>query len=167
MKSNLKLIAHKRINYPTHELLGNIKINEPKTFNGDLHITLDNRTKHGLAFEYAKLEQYDQSSITNDPDWVKELISITGEVNRLRWSKLNANKELDWHIDPADWDRFVINVNVSSICEIKTHKETISFIMKPGEIWYLNTSWSHRIINNNPINRVALLGNFTREDQHA
>ena len=85
----------------------------------------------------------------------------------MRWSKLNANKELDWHIDPADWDRFVINVNVSSICEIKTHKETISFIMKPGEIWYLNSSWPHRIINNNPINRVALLGNFTREDQHA
>jgi hypothetical protein len=164
MRRDLKQLAHKRRHYPTHKLLGTISVNEPETFNGDLHLTLDNRTRHGLDFEYAKLSKYNQASIAEDQEWIDSLTSITGEVNRLRWSKLCAEETLDWHIDPADWDRFVISVNVSSICELKTHKELISFTMNPGEVWYLNSCWSHRVVNNNPVERIALLGNFTLHD---
>jgi len=32
--------------------------------------------------------------------------------------------------------------------------------MKPGELWYLNSNWEHRVDNNGSVTRIAVLGCF-------
>ena len=37
--------------------------------------------------------------------------------------------------------------------------------MKPGEIWFINTGWTHRVVTKEKVRRVAIFGfNFNDVD---
>ena len=85
---------------------------------------------------------------------------LSSKVYRLRYAKILKDDELGYHIDQPDLDRFVMVVDGEHIAEIDTDKEVFQQVMKPGEVWYMNTSWKHRVVNSGNKERIALLGCF-------
>ena len=83
------------------------------------------------------------------------------QIYRLRISGMPAGHELNWHID-SDTSvvcraQICLTEN-DSVFEFKRKGVVESFTMKPGEMWFVNTGWSHRVIAGKTSRRVAIFG---------
>jgi hypothetical protein len=80
---------------------------------------------------------------------------------RFRLSEMASNHSLNWHID-ADTSvicRAQICLNeTDSTYEVKDKDSEYKLTMKPGEIWFINTGWTHRVVTRNDMRRVAIFG---------
>ena len=85
---------------------------------------------------------------------------IGGKCYRLRYSTLEPGAILDWHMDQPNIDRFVIVLQGSQRFEIERRKNIFHEIMQPGDVWYINSNWNHRVVNEVKEKRLALLGCF-------
>ena len=143
-----------------------------------LQDTLQLRDKNGTGYDVDKLYHYNHSVIQhcgriNEPettDYVnvypeylslhKNVSNILGNVYRMRWARLESNKTLDWHIDPPTGDRFIFMIKGEHTVSINDEKTIHEQIMLPGEIWYINSNWFHKVTNHSAFDRFAILGCF-------
>jgi len=142
-----------------------------------LQDTLQLRTNNGIDYDVSKLQSYNHSNIqyTTDPEpetinyncvypeyqlLVNDIQTTIGNTYRMRWAKLNGGEVLDWHMDPPTGDRFIIVVRGSHEVQFDVKGKIVSQQMGPGEIWYINSNWYHRVINNSLDDRYAILGCF-------
>lgn len=171
---------------PAFKLLGNMPVEnyvnmtrQARAWN--LQDTLQLRDKNGTGYDLEKLQYYNHSIIqhsgrkqnpeANDyvnvyPEYTnlhQNVCNILGNVYRMRWAKLEKNKTLDWHIDPPTGDRFIFMIEGTHTVEININDKILSQKMIPGEIWFINSNWYHRVINNSNTDRYAILGCFTYE----
>lgn len=89
------------------------------------------------------------------------LNSLFDKTYRFRLSEMKGDHELNWHID-ADTSvicraQICLNVN-DSIFEFKDKEGVKSLQMQPGEVWFINTGWNHRVITGQITRRSAILG---------
>lgn len=179
--SNKKTILLRRKN-PPFKLLGDISPNYCLEFtkhiqNWSLMDTLKLRDKNNTGYDTSRLKCYNHSNIQytthQEPETtdynliykeytplVKHIQTVISDTYRMRWAKLDAGSTLDWHMDPPTGDRFIIVVKGSHECQIKLKDKVETQEMNPGEIWYLNSNWYHRVINTTQQDRYAILGCF-------
>ena len=93
---------------------------------------------------------------------VKDEVSymLQSPVCRMRYSKILKNDILDYHIDQPGKDRFIMVIEGEHIMHIKTRKGNFQQLMLPGEVWYINSNWEHKVENIGKQERLALLGCF-------
>ena len=89
------------------------------------------------------------------------LDSMFSATHRFRLSEMTGDHELNWHID-ADTSvscraQICLNHN-DSIFEFKDKEGVKSLQMQPGEVWFINTGWNHRVVSGDITRRVALIG---------
>ena len=86
--------------------------------------------------------------------------TIGGRCYRLRYSTLEPGAVLDWHMDQPTLDRFIIVLSGKQRYEVVKRGEPHHVIQEPLDVWYINASWEHRVLNMQNEIRVALLGCF-------
>ncbi len=89
------------------------------------------------------------------------LSSLFHNTYRFRLSEMSGNHELNWHID-ADTSvicraQICLNHN-DSIFEFKDREGVKSLKMQPGEVWFINTGWNHRVVSGDITRRTAIIG---------
>jgi hypothetical protein len=97
---------------------------------------------------------------------LQALNSLFKNTYRFRLSEMKGNHELNWHID-ADTSvicraQICLNHN-DSIFEFKDKEGIKSLQMQPGEVWFINTGWNHRVVSGDITRRTAIIG-FHFED---
>ena len=182
-----RLNFKKRSEYPVLHNYGNISntsLNSLRQLFGTVTSTLgqslDLREAHGLPRDTEDfVKGYDQLNIQkkiNDTDdiesnytivpdtfeWAHSEITslLKSDVCRMRYATLEPGAVLDYHIDQPIYDRFILVIEGEHTVSIKKRKELITQVMKPGELWYLNSNWEHRVDNNGSVTRIAVLGCF-------
>jgi len=187
MDETSKKFAYNRIKKPLYHYYGDLS-NETleyfkSSFDNSLD-TLDNakalRDKNGLDDGYREfLENYSQYDIQfkesdefgDERDYkmfkqvhkkyLEEIAIMLGSlVYRTRYATIKAGEILPWHVDQPTLDRWCIVLEGEQTFEIKMRNKTEPQIMLPGQIWYINSSWEHRVINTGNEERLALLGCF-------
>jgi hypothetical protein len=88
-------------------------------------------------------------------------IPFFNKIYRLRISEMAPNHEMNWHID-TDTSvicraQICLNKN-DSIFQFNRRGVIEEFTMQPGEIWFINTGWLHRVVSKNNIRRSAIFG---------
>jgi oxalate decarboxylase/phosphoglucose isomerase-like protein (cupin superfamily) len=82
-------------------------------------------------------------------------------IYRLRISEMMGEHEMNWHIDQDTSvicrAQLCLNDN-DSVFQFKRKGKIEEFSMKPGEIWFINTGWSHRVVTNTKLRRSAIFG---------
>lgn len=130
-------------------------------------------------YEEKYLEDYDQydiqlkqsdavdseGSYTITPDdfmIVRDEVSylLQSPVCRMRYATLEVDSELEYHIDQPGKDRFIMVVEGEQAVYIKDKAGVHIQVMKPGEVWYINSNWEHKVDNIGKQQRLALLGCF-------
>lgn len=86
--------------------------------------------------------------------------TIGNRCYRLRYSTLEPGAVLDWHMDQPTLDRFIIVLSGKQRYEVIKRGEPHHIVQEPGDVWYINSSWEHRVLNMQNEIRVALLGCF-------
>jgi len=89
------------------------------------------------------------------------LADLFHNTYRFRLSEMTGGHELNWHID-ADTSvicraQICLNHN-DSIFEFKDKEGIKSLKMKPGEVWFINTGWNHRVVSGDTTRRTAIIG---------
>lgn len=82
-------------------------------------------------------------------------------VYRFRMSEMKGDHELNWHID-TDTSvicraQICLNEN-DSVLEFRDKEGVHQLCMKPGEMWFINTGWNHRVVNGSTPRRSAIFG---------
>jgi hypothetical protein len=111
--------------------------------------------------EYAYTEWVDPPLFT-----MLDLEKYFKNIYRFRLAEMYPGHELNWHID-SDTSvicRAQICLEYSdSTLEFKTREGEYRLTMLPGEIWFINTGWSHRAVSCDKPKRSAIFG-FHYED---
>lgn len=182
-----KKFAHNRIKKPLYHYYGTLSAEAlehfKSMFDGSVD-TLDNakalRDNSGLDDGYRDfLENYSQFDIQFKKDdefgderdykmfsedhkpHLEEIAIMLGSLlYRTRYATIKAGDILPWHVDQPTMDRWCIVLEGEQTFEIKMRNKTEPQRMLPGEIWFINSSWEHRVINTGNEERLALLGCF-------
>ena len=86
---------------------------------------------------------------------------LKSSICRMRYATIEKSNDLEYHIDQPGKDRFVMVIDGEHVVHVKAKNgKDISQLMLPGELWYLNSNWEHRVENTGPGQRLALLGCF-------
>jgi hypothetical protein len=83
------------------------------------------------------------------------------QIYRLRISEMAPGHEMNWHIDTdtSVMCRAQICLNKNdSVFQFKRRGVIEEFTMQPGEMWFINTGWLHRVISKNDTRRSAIFG---------
>lgn len=185
-----KLLVKKRMYYPLFKYYGNVTKNaleilkrEFSTTPSTLHTAVSLRLKQ-LPPEINNVDKndvrdYNQYDIQHrDPDdenieknykhcrpefqTVYDEISymLNSPICRMRYATIKKDDNLLYHIDQPGQDRFIMVVEGEQIVYWKTKDGEFQQLMKPGEVWYLNSNWEHMVENIGTQQRLALLGCF-------
>jgi hypothetical protein len=92
-----------------------------------------------------------------------EDVTIPGfnQIYRLRISEMAPGNEMNWHIDTdtSVMCRAQICLNDNdSVFQFKRRGVIEEFSMVPGEIWFINTGWLHRVVSGDRVRRSAIFG---------
>lgn len=106
----------------------------------------------------------DNFTVLNDifkPVYEEISYMLNSSICRMRYATIKNNDDLEYHIDQPGKDRFVMVVDGEHVIHIKAKNgKQIKQLMLPGELWYLNSNWEHKVENTGPKQRLALLGCF-------
>ena len=113
-----------------------------------------NVTKKNNHFidEYEVLEHYDQKHTNLE---LPSTFNVFGEIHDLRYGILEPNKVIPPHVDAPDGHRFIALLKGKHT--YITGDDKIE--MNQGELWFINSSFEHSIINSST-RRIAMLGKF-------
>jgi hypothetical protein len=81
------------------------------------------------------------------------------DVCRFRISETQPHYEIPWHIDTntsVACRAQICITNDDSKFEFKTRQGIKTLQMAPGELWFINTGWNHRVIANSQVRQVAI-----------
>jgi len=89
----------------------------------------------------------------------KILYELVPNHFRARVAILPPGEVLDWHIDSNTSYACRLQIPIIGSChwQIRRRKEIESKVLQPGEVWFTNTGFSHRVENNGTEDRVVLL----------
>ena len=118
-----------------------------------------NVTKKNNHFidEYEVLEHYDQKHTNLE---LPSTFNVFGEIHDLRYGILEPNKVIPPHVDAPDGHRFIALLKGKHT--YITGDDKIE--MNQGELWFINSSFEHSIINSST-RRIAMLGKFKDVDE--
>ena len=86
---------------------------------------------------------------------------LQSSICRMRYATIEKSNDLEYHIDQPGKDRFVMVIDGEHVVHVKAKNgKDIRRLMLPGELWYLNSNWEHRVENTGTGLRLALLGCF-------
>lgn len=86
---------------------------------------------------------------------------LKSPICRMRYASIEKNEDLLFHIDQPGKDRFVVVIEGEHVIHMKAADDTVTRqLMLPGEVWYLNSNWEHKVENTGDNKRLALLGCF-------
>jgi mannose-6-phosphate isomerase-like protein (cupin superfamily) len=187
MDEKSKKFAYNRIKKPLYHYFGNLEydtldffVNSFSGAQNTISNAMELRDKHGLDDGYRKfLENYGQYDIQFKKDdefgderdykmfseaakpYLEEIaIKFGALVYRTRYATIEPDDVLEWHVDQPTMDRWCIVLEGEQTFEIKTRQDIFPQKMMPGQIWFINSSWEHRVINTGNKRRLALLGCF-------
>jgi hypothetical protein len=95
------------------------------------------------------------------------LYSMFDNVYRFRMSVMSENHELNWHIDtdPSIMCRAQICLNnTDAQFEFKTKSGIQTLKMERGGLYFINTGWSHRVVNSSKSERIVAIFGFEFKD---
>lgn len=93
-------------------------------------------------------------------------IPFFNQIYRLRISEMAPGHEMNWHIDTdtSVMCRAQICLNKNdSVFQFKRRGIVEQFTMEPGEVWFINTGWLHRVVSGENVRRSAIFG-FDHKD---
>lgn len=93
-------------------------------------------------------------------------IPYFNQIYRLRISEMAPGHEMNWHIDTdtSVMCRAQICLNENdSVFQFKRRGVIEEFTMEPGEMWFINTGWLHRVVSGDQVRRSAIFG-FDHKD---
>lgn len=185
-----RLMVRKRLKYPLFYYYGNVTENSLYTLSKHFDETpesLDTAKQLRLAqldTEFNDIDrrhtvnyaQHDIQTLQPGTEFIEDNFTVLREefetvhaeiayllqspVCRMRYATIEENDDLTYHIDQPGKDRFVMVIEGAHVVHIKTKDETFKQMMLPGEVWYLNSNWEHKVENIGPNKRLALLGCF-------
>lgn len=93
---------------------------------------------------------------------IEELKSIVGvnKFYRLRMAWMEPGERVEPHVDQPHIDRLTMVMRGEHKFVLTVRGVDHEKIMKPGDIWYINTNWDHSVYTMNNEPRLALLGCF-------
>jgi mannose-6-phosphate isomerase-like protein (cupin superfamily) len=112
------------------------------------------------------------SNPTDEYDWydydikyepvIEELRNTVGvdKFYRLRMAWMEPGERVEPHVDQPHIDRFTMVMRGEHRFVLTVRGVEHEKIMKPGDIWYINTNWDHSVYTRNNEPRLALLGCF-------
>lgn len=107
--------------------------------------------------EYAYTEWSNKHKLRYTRPALKELFDAT---YRFRLSEMKDGHELNWHID-ADTSvicRAHIGLNKNdSVFEFKDREGVKTLRINPGEVYFINTGWTHRVVSGDITRRTAII----------
>ena len=128
--------------------------NLESTFNavGNYRQVLIQKSRHN----YDTVNELDYTEYSEDV-----IIPWFENIYRLRISHMNSSHVIKWHID-TDTSvmckaQICLNEN-DSVFKFKTRNGIEQFSMKPGEMWFINTGWSHCVEAGDADRSVAIFG---------
>ena len=90
-----------------------------------------------------------------------ELDKLFKKTYRFRMSEMGDGHELNWHIDQDTSvicrAQICLNEN-DSVLQFKDRQGIHELKMQPGEVWFINTGWNHRVVAGNDLRRSAIFG---------
>jgi quercetin dioxygenase-like cupin family protein len=89
---------------------------------------------------------------------------LNGPVCRMRYATIDASDSLPFHMDQPGIDRFICVLQGEQVVHVNAKDQTYSQVMRPGEVWYLNTNWDHSVVNTHDSQRLAMLGCYDYND---
>jgi len=139
----------------------------PEKYNDDYPVTQNDLINyHQLDIQYrnADSERVEYNYI-NVPDtyiavYTELKETLRSEIYRMRYATIEVNDDLLYHIDQPGKDRFIVVIQGEQYIHMRVDDKEIKQHMLPGEIWYLNSNWPHKIENVSSTDRIALLGCF-------
>mgnify|MGYP001209842648 CR=1 FL=1 len=93
---------------------------------------------------------------------LRDILSVP-ELYRLRMGWMKSTERIEPHIDQPHIDRFTMIMRGEHRFVITKRGVEHERIMKPGEVWYINTNWDHSVYIDTDEPRIALLGCFKYE----
>lgn len=93
-------------------------------------------------------------------------IPLFDQIYRLRISEMAPGHEMNWHIDTdtSVMCRAQICLNENdSVFQFKRRGVIEEFTMEPGDMWFINTGWLHRVVSGDRVRRSAIFG-FDHKD---
>jgi hypothetical protein len=133
-------------------------------------------TKESLSYRQILLQTADNDVVTSEFDytvWNKDFLNIRDEllkyfhnVYRFRISIMQPQNSINWHIDTDTSICCRAQICVAgndAALEFKTREGIESLIMHPGEIYFINTAWPHRVVTYNDV-RISSIFSFHFDD---
>jgi|SaaInl59LU_5_DNA_1037362.scaffolds.fasta_scaffold02825_7 mannose-6-phosphate isomerase-like protein (cupin superfamily) len=188
--SSQKMIVKKRLKYPLFRYYGNVTESALELLRKEFKNTppsLDTAKQLRLTQlpievntvddrDVVNYNQYDiQYKLPSDENTESNYIQLREEFNpvyeelaymlnsaicRLRYATIQKDDDLTYHIDQPGKDRFSVVIDGEQIMHMKTKNGVVKQLMQPGEVWYLNSNWEHKVENIGTKQRLALLGCF-------
>ena len=90
---------------------------------------------------------------------LKSMMNVD-RLYRLRMAYMDPTERVEPHIDQPHIDRFTMVMQNEHTFILTVRGVEHRQVMKPGDVWYINTNWDHSVIIENDKPRVALLGCF-------
>lgn len=96
-----------------------------------------------------------------DKKLIKHLEFLFGKIFRFRISVMNKDHHLNWHID-TDTSvicraQICLNENDSSF-EFNIKGKKFELLTNPGDVYFINTGWPHRVVTRKKDRIVAIFG---------
>jgi aspartyl/asparaginyl beta-hydroxylase (cupin superfamily) len=105
---------------------------------------------------YDQLTEFYNQRYINSIELPSEINMLQG-VHHLRFGVLEEGKTIPFHLDEPYTLRFVCMIVGSHKFKFETGSE---YLMKKGELWFINGSYKHSVENTFSGTRIALLGKF-------
>lgn len=98
---------------------------------------------------------------------IKDVLSkYFDNIYRFRISIMKPHNSINWHIDTDTSVCCRAQIAISgndSVMEFKTKSGIDSLIISPGELFFINTGWPHRVVTNSDI-RISSIFSFQFSD---
>lgn len=188
--NNQKILVKKRMKYPLFHYYGNINKstvlllqnefkNAKPTLDTAKSLRLEQLPDEINNVSYEDVRDYNQYDIQHrnpqdeniednyknfreefQPAYDELSFMLNSRICRMRYATIQKDDELLYHIDQPGKDRFLVVLEGEQIVHMRTKDGEFQQLMKPGELWYLNSNWEHKVENIGKQQRLALLGCF-------
>ena len=145
----------------------NVDLDDGNSMSDEFMSLINSRNYHQKLVSKPSVEnptsEYDWNTHDSKYDTIisaiKEIIGVK-ELYRLRMAWMKSSERIEPHIDQPHIDRFTMIMRGEHRFVITKRGKDYSQIMKPGDIWYINTNWDHSVYIDTDEPRLALLGCF-------
>lgn len=115
---------------------------------------------NGVVFnEYEELYTRWDTEKYSIQNTITDISKYFNSICRFRLSETQPHNSIAWHIDTntSVMCRAQICVNDNdSLFEFKDRQGLKTLQMKPGELWFINTGWNHRVVSQEMARRTAV-----------